>query len=198
MDKPLLILVLAAGLSRRMGRPKQLLPIGGETLLRYVVKKALTVPHASVAVVGSGESLMKQQCEDLPVVWIENRDAHDGMSTSIKAGISYAQDCSAGSVMILLGDQPGMDPGVLAGMAGAFGAGSSGMLQARYEGKPGHPVMFDRRFFPELLKLEGDTGAKPLLQRHADSLQFWDVNTPVPVDLDTPEEYEHYIRSSEE
>ncbi|TDF92015.1 nucleotidyltransferase family protein [Paenibacillus piri] len=196
MSESIWIIILAAGQSKRMGSPKQLLPIQGESLIRFVAQKAVSVQAEGVhvGIVGTDEPRMKEQCAELPVAWIENRQADQGMSTSIRAGIEHAMACGAGAVMVILGDQPDLDPAVMTRMAAAYRRTRSPILQARYRGQPGHPVMFDRALFADLLQLEGDSGAKLLIRQNSAAVQFIDVSSAMPPDLDTPDDYRNYLR----
>ncbi|MDF2668957.1 MAG: hypothetical protein K0R67_1263 [Paenibacillus sp.] len=195
MSESVWLVILAAGQSKRMGSPKQLLPIQGESLIRYVTKKALSVEGIHVAVVGPEGPIMKQQCADLPIAWIENKQADRGMSSSIHAGVEHAVACRARAVIIVLGDQPDLDSRVITQMVAAYLHTPSAILQARYEGQPGHPVLFDKALFADLMQLEGDSGARLLIRENSSSVQYVEVSSAVPLDLDTPLEYEEYLRS---
>lgn len=196
MTEPIWALVLAAGQSRRMGRPKQLLTIQGESLLRRVARSVLTVPGLQVAVVGTDDPTLRAQCTDLPLVWIANRHAGEGLSSSIRAGVAQAMAQQAGAVMIVLGDQPDLDPAVMARMLDVYRRAPAPILQACYAGgQPGHPVLFDRSLFAELLRLEGDVGAKALIRRNRSAVAYIEVPSPPPLDLDTWEDYQAYVRS---
>src|SRR5690606_8967751 len=154
--------------SSRMGRPKQLLPIHNESLLRHVAHKALAVPDVVVAIVGNAERNpeVSLQCVDLPVTWIENRQAHLGLSTSITAGVQYVKEQQADAIGVRLGDQPVLDAVTCAVVVADYRQTGSHIVQAEYGDRPGDPVVFDQSLFADLFQLEGDTGAKTLLKKH--------------------------------
>jgi len=191
------VLILAAGRSRRMGVPKQLLPIHGESLLRRVARNVSAVPGLAAAVVGTDDPDMKAECADLPLRWIVNPNPDEGLSGSIRAGTAEAQAHGADAVMIVLGDQPDLSPAVLALVRDAYRSRPAPILQTRYAGgRPGHPVLFDRSMFGELLQLKGDAGAKALIERRKADVAPIEAAAPPPVDLDTWEDYERYIHGS--
>src|SRR4051812_1412657 len=155
MNKDIWILILAAGKSSRMGCPKLTLPIREDSLIRLVTKKALGAKAARVAVVYHNENV-KNELMDLEVECIENAQAHEGMSTSIKAGLEFVKKREAKAAVILLGDQPGLDSEVIHKVIQLYEETQSIIVQAKYGEQPAHPVLFDSSLFDELLELEGD------------------------------------------
>jgi molybdenum cofactor cytidylyltransferase len=190
------ILILAAGRSERMGRPKQLLPLAGESMVRYVAGKALQAQANPVAVVcGKTHAEVHQQLLDLPVALIQNPHPEAGLSSSLQAGVRFVTERRGQAAVILLGDQPGVRPDVIRRVIGTYRERGCKIAQARYADGSGHPVLFDRNLFPELLKLQGDIGAKEVLARHRADICRVDVPEPMPRDIDTPEQYEQVVKS---
>lgn len=185
-------LVLAAGLSRRMGRQKLVLPlIDGEPMVRRVARTTLASQAvAQVAVVvGQDAREVEAAVRDLPLDIVHNPLAATGMSTSMQAGVQYARQAGYDAIVVLLGDQPGVSSSVIDGVVAEFLQTGGPLVQARYLGEWGHPVLFGVGLFEELLAVEGDHGGRTVVARYASSRVPFDVHTPAPPDVDTPEDY---------
>jgi CTP:molybdopterin cytidylyltransferase MocA len=172
-------IILAAGASRRLGRPKQLVEIAGEPLVHKIARVALEACDR-VAVIEGAVSL-REPLADVPVEVVRNSGWEEGIASSIRAGIRWASDADA--VVLLTCDQHELAPSHLhALLAHRFAA-------SRYDGALGIPAVFPRGSFPALLELEGDRGAKPLLA----------CATPVDWpgglhDLDVPRDLDAFVR----
>ena len=149
--------------------------------------------QVEAGVIGPDDSRLQRLCDDQRVQYIVNSAPSLGMSGSIHVAVRWAQHSGAGALMILLGDQPGVQTRVLRAMLLRYVAARPAILQARYTDRSGHPVLFDSRLFPELLQLQGDRGASALLRQKRQLIQYVDVPALSPVDLDTQEEYEAYL-----
>jgi molybdenum cofactor cytidylyltransferase len=188
------IIILAAGYSRRIGLPKILLPYRDGSLVRHVAKKAAQVQSAGVMVVANAEMPeVQHHLWDLPVCLVWNERAHLGMSTSLVKGVENLPD-DASAVLILLADQPEIEQFVIERVIDAYARSSAAIIQAAYSGKPGHPVLFDRKWFPHLLRITGDQGAKQLIQSSGDERHCVDVSLPPLEDIDTWEDYARVTR----
>ncbi|WLT33293.1 nucleotidyltransferase family protein [Geothrix sp. PMB-07] len=172
-------IILAAGSGRRMGGPKALLRLEGETLLRRAVRAALEAGCAPViAVVGDWDPGLS----GLPVQAIPNPGAAEGMASSIRAGLA-ALPAEAEGVLLLTVDQPAVDTVLLKRLMALAGEAPMHPAACAYAGTLGVPALLPRRLFPELAALEGDRGAKAILQREqALTLPFPEGER----DLDTP------------
>jgi molybdenum cofactor cytidylyltransferase len=198
--------VLAAGRSSRLGRPKQLLPLGDEPLLQVTVRQVLASPLDEViVVVGPAAEPIIETVADLPVRTVVNPDAALGQSTSLRAGLA-ALTSETDAVVFALGDQPGVDPRVIDALIAAWRETRSLVVAPRYSDGFGNPVLFDRRVFPELAMIEGDTGARPVVRAHrkANTLTEVPIASPGPRDIDTEADYArvvaaigHRLRESE-
>jgi molybdenum cofactor cytidylyltransferase len=204
-------IVLAAGEGRRMGSLKApqrakgrlagdpalklALRLGGKSLLRHVVEAALAAPVDEVVVVlGHGAAELEQELpRDPRVRTIFNPDYATGQSSSVKAGIN-ALASQAQAAVFLLGDQPLISSRAIEALVGAFRSGHSAVVRPRYRGTPGHPVLFSRALFPELLQVTGDQGGRELLARHQGEVAMVDLNLESPVDIDTKEDYSQLVR----
>ena len=184
-------IVLAAGRSSRLGRPKQLLPVLGEPLIRHTLRRVLASSLDQVILVVGHEA--EEVCDtvsDLRVTCVFNPDAAAGQSTSVRAGVNALSPAVEAAVFIL-GDQPGIDPAVIDVVIAAWRTSGAPVAAPRYEDRMGNPVLFDRRVFPELAALEGDTGARPVVRAYHDSgdLHVVPVAGHAPPDVDTEADY---------
>jgi molybdenum cofactor cytidylyltransferase len=184
-------IVLAAGQSSRLGRPKQLLPIHGEPLIRHTLRRVLASSLDQVIlVVGHEADDVRTAVADLPVACVFNPDAAAGQSTSVRAGLA-ALSPEAEAAVFILGDQPGVDPNVIDTLIASWRESGAPVVVPRYEDRMGNPVLFDRRLFPELAALEGDSGARPVVRAYHDSgeLHAAPVAGSAPPDVDTEADY---------
>lgn len=172
--------VLAAGLSRRTGSvDKLLLPVEGEPMVRRVAEVALAGGlEPVVVVIGSDAAEVRAALGDLPVHPTENPDAASGLSSSLRRGLEAVGGPVAGA-MILLGDMPWVRAGQVRALMEAFDPQERRAICVPvHGGRRGNPVLWARSFFDEMRALEGDTGARALMARHAG------VVHEVPVDDD--------------
>ena len=184
---PVLGLVLAAGGSTRMGRPKQLAELGGRPLLAHVLAAADDAPLDRVVVALGGAAAEVLDRVDLhraePLV-VEGWAA--GMGHVLAAALAQAGD-GWGAVVVLLGDQPLVPGRAVARVVEAWLAGAGPVVTASYRGRPGHPKLFDRRLRPDLLRLTGDAGARDLLAAHpgwVHRVEVGDLGSDADVDVE--------------
>ena len=182
--------VLAAGRSTRMGGPNKLVAeIRGRPLVRIAADEALASGASPVIVVAGHQSgQIEKALTNLNVCIVHNPDFADGLATSLKAGISaLAPDVDA--AIICLGDMPCVDASLMRQLIGAFAPDRGALVVVpTFEGKRGNPVLWSRRFFPDLMTLEGDVGARHLIGRYGEAV----VEVPVGdkgmlIDVDTPD-----------
>jgi molybdenum cofactor cytidylyltransferase len=183
-------LVLAAGRSTRMGGPNKLLAeIGGKPLVRFVAEQALASRAAPVLVVtGHERAKVEAALAGLRVRFVHNPDHAAGLSTSLKAGLA-ALPAEADGAIVCLGDMPQVTAGLIDRMLDAFDpARGAFVVVPIIEGKRGNPVVWSRRFFPDLMALEGDVGARHLIAAHADAVAEVPVEDSAALtDVDTPD-----------
>lgn len=181
-------LVLGAGGSTRLGRPKQLLPFGERTLLDHTLgtARACNFDQLVVPIGGAAEEVRKRV--DLSGADVVVNYAYgQGCSSSIAAALD-AVDPRCQVLVLMLGDQPGVTPAtVRALLDGRHGAP---VAVCRYDDGRGHPLAFDRSVFPQLADLHGDKGVWTLLDQRADEVVDVRIAGEVPLDVDTPEDYE--------
>ncbi|MGI8525879.1 MAG: NTP transferase domain-containing protein [Pseudolabrys sp.] len=190
MGKRIAALVLAAGRSTRMGAVNKLIAeIGGEPLVRIAAEQAL-VSQASPVIVVTGHQREKVEAAlgGLNIRFVHNSDYVQGLGTSLRAGIAAVPD-NADGVVVCLGDMPQVDAALIDRLAAAFDPARGAMIvMPTIEGRRGNPVLWARRFFPELMAIQGDIGARHLLGQYSEAV----VEIPMTgdaalMDVDTPE-----------
>lgn len=181
-------LVLAAGGSTRLGRPKQLLPYGDGTLLDATLATARRCGFDQLVVTVGGAAEEVERAVDLSgAVVVRNEEFGTGCSSSIAAALP-AIDPRAEGVVLLLGDQPRVDPATVAGLV-ATAAGAD-LAVTRYRDGVGHPFWLGRALFGRLAELHGDKGVWKLVDAAGDTLVEHAVDAEVPRDVDTWEDYQ--------
>jgi molybdenum cofactor cytidylyltransferase len=187
-------LVLAAGGSSRMGRPKQLLPYGGATLLDHTVAtaRACEFDQLLVALGGASEKIRSRvNLSGADVVL--NPGFGAGCSSSIAVAME-AVDPRTTALVLMLGDQPGVTPATVRVLLAA--RGDAPIAVCRYEDGRGHPFAFDRTTFEDLRSLHGDKAVWRMLDERADEVEEVPVAGRVPLDVDTWADYEAVVAAS--
>lgn len=190
--------ILAAGSSSRLGRPKQTLRFRGESLLRRAALAALGAGCRPVVVVmGAYAELSRRELDGLDVRGVLNDRWETGMASSVRSGIEdlIRADPGAAAAVFLLCDQPHLTAGVISGLVAAHRASGTPVVASTYGGGFGVPALFGRTLFAELARLEGASGAKEVIRRHASEACF----LPFPggeVDVDTPDDVSRLMAGS--
>ncbi|MGD0144424.1 MAG: molybdopterin-binding/glycosyltransferase family 2 protein [Rhizomicrobium sp.] len=188
-------IVLAAGLSSRMGRNKLLADIDGKPLIRRVAEAAAASSVDPVIVVsGNAATDTASALIDLRVTVVENPDFRNGLSTSIKRGLRALPENCDGAI-VLLGDMPAVTPGLIDKLVASFDpAEGRAICVATWKGKRGNPVLWARQFFADMLLLEGDVGAKHLMAANGELVCEVEAADDAPlIDIDTPEALAVYM-----
>jgi molybdenum cofactor cytidylyltransferase len=178
------IIILAAGASTRLGAPKQLLPYNGITLLRRTVETVLLSKAKSVHVVfGCEAEKMKLEIANLPINVVVNPNWQRGISTSIHSGIQSLEP-NIDAAIIVLCDQPKLSTDILNTLINTYTSTRAPIVTCKYAGTVGVPALFNRRIFAELLSLEGDHGAKKIIERY--TKEIIEIDFPGgEIDIDT-------------
>ena len=183
-------LVLAAGRSTRMGGPNKLMAeIGGKPLVRYAVEQVLASRARPVIVVtGHERARVEAALAGLDVRFTHNPHFADGLSTSLKAGLAALPEDADGAI-VCLGDMPQVDAKLIDRLIAAFDPAHGALIVIpTIAGKRGNPVVWSRRFFPELMSLEGDVGARHVIGRYGEALvEVPAADAAALTDIDTPE-----------
>jgi molybdenum cofactor cytidylyltransferase len=186
-------LVLAAGGSKRLGRPKQLLRYGTSTLLGHVLDTARACGFDQTLCVVAGSAVDVRAGVDFGgLEVVENHDFGEGCSSSIAAALG-AVDPRADVLVLMLGDQPGVRADTVAALLA--GRGDASLAVCAYDDGRGHPLAFARGMFEALSNLHGDKGVWKLMDRFADEVVEVSVAGPIPRDVDTWEDYEALMAS---
>jgi len=191
-------LLLAAGSSERMGQAKQLLPWQGKTLIEHQIEIRLKTGQPLFVVLGGHADKISQEIEKFPVTILINNDWIKGMGNSLAFGVKQIvhefQD--AEGILISLVDQPLVTSTHLKSMNHLFQIGHNQMIVSQSNsGWKGAPVLFDRYYFEELKQLDGNEGAKKIIQKYHDSVTSIVCNNLLD-DIDTLEDYKRMMEKS--
>ena len=198
-NSPTGIIILAAGASKRMGKPKQLLKTGNTSLIERTINVATHLPFKPIIAVVLGANFQKIQ-PIIPlhnnVFVVENQQWHKGMGTSLKKGLSFLiqKDPLLQSVIVLVCDQPYLNVKILAQLIETFEQNKSEIIASKYGDTIGVPALFSRKVFSDLLKLNKDEGARKIIKKNRDKVVSIDFEKGI-FDLDTPEAYQQYQRT---
>jgi molybdenum cofactor cytidylyltransferase len=185
-------LVLAAGASRRLGQPKQLLPYGSATLLDHVLDTARACEFDQLlCVIGGGADAVRTTVNFEGIEVVENQEFGEGCSSSIAAALG-AVDPRSDVLVLMLGDQPGVTAESVGGLVA--GRGDAPIAACGYSDGRGHPLAFSRRLFGELAALHGDKAVWKLLDLHEDEVVEVQVDGSIPPDVDTWDDYAQIAR----
>ncbi len=185
-------LILAAGSSSRLGRPKQLIKFEGTTLIEKITRVALNVSNHVLIVLGANETLIRPHLEILVQENISkleialNPEWEEGMGKSLSFGVKKLAE-NADAIMVVLSDQLFVDEVLLRKIMQTFAESKRSIVACEYANQLAVPILFDKSVFPELMSLSGDKGAKVILKKYSDRL----TSIPFPMgvfDVDTPDD----------
>ncbi len=198
-------ILLAAGESKRMGRPKQMLTWQGKTLLQHVLENLirsnideiiLVLGHEAEAIQKSRGGFQTRPYAGIKIVI--NPDYPQGMASSLRQGL-LAMDPGSEAFLVVLADQPGIGPEIINQIIDAFQRADPrrGIARPVYRGLRGHPVLISVRYLQEALQLQGDVGARQILMNHPeDILEIEADQEGILKDIDTHEEYQRYLNQT--
>ncbi|MBD8891782.1 NTP transferase domain-containing protein [Roseibium litorale] len=191
-DPKVAVVILAAGKSSRMGGPNKLLAhLHGKSLIRTAADAALASKAVkTIVVTGHMAEAIEDELAATAAHLTHNPEFNEGMAGSILAGLGQAgEECDA--VLIMLGDMPAIGTDVLNGMISQYAASpGTPIIVATADGKRGNPVLWDKQFFPDLRRLEGDIGARHIIAANPQLVGEYEIGGAARLDLDTPEALE--------
>ena len=189
--------ILSAGESSRMGRPKALLPIDGQTFIERIVA-ALTQTKVSkiIVILGHNAGELQAKISHLPVEILINTDYQRGQLSSLQLAVRYLQaDVDCDGMLVHLVDHPYLAPSLVEEMIRRFYQTKKPIIVPKFHGKRGHPVIFSNALLGQLLSAPMDKGAKVVVNAHrAETLEIDTEEEGIAVDIDTPELYEQHVR----
>ena len=190
--------ILSAGESSRMGRPKALLPIDGVRFIEKIVTSLqATRVGQIIAVLGHNAQEMRQKISDLPVSIVINSNYKQGQLSSLVAAIRSIQSSknSVDGMLVHLVDHPYINAQLVDAMIERFYETKKLIVVPRYRGRRGHPVIFSSALFAEMLAAPVDQGAKAVVHAHRDeTLEIDTGDQGVTIDIDTPDEYREHVK----
>ena len=187
-------ILLAAGESKRMGEPKQLMPLSKHTLLEQAIDNLLNSSvDETIVVVGHKAEEITRAIATKPVKIMFNPNYRQGMSTSIVAGLILV-DPKSQAVMLALGDQPLVESRTMNQLIDAFNSHDKGIAVPTHRGKRGHPIIFNIKYKAELLELEGDIGGREIIRQHPDDVLEVAVDSASVIsDINTRDDYQSQL-----
>lgn len=187
-------IILAAGISSRMGRPKLALPWGDHTILEETTDQVLGAGYEGVVVVlGEAREELEQLLGNRPVKTARNLNFRSGMSSSIKAGVAFV-DADATAFAVVLGDQPRITSRIHQLVLAHYRKSGKGICAPLYEGVLGHPVIFAAKYRSEMFALQGDHGARGVLELHKDDVTSFEVkHSEVVASINTRKDYDEQL-----
>jgi molybdenum cofactor cytidylyltransferase len=191
-------IILGAGLSRRMGGQKLVLPFAGSTVIARVVDAFLgaPVPHTLV-VIRPDDRQLRAALVSRPVSFVENPDPQGDMLSSVRCGLR-AIPAEAEVVLVSPGDQPALESGLIREMLTAFQSADRGILVPVCDGRRGHPLVFAARYCRDILSSYDGVGLRGFVRDHADQVLEWPTLVAAVVeDLDTPADYQAALRKDQ-
>lgn len=190
------ILILAAGRSSRMGKPKQLLKVGAKTLLQMAIETALGASASAVyCVIGAQATAIREHIRGYPIHILENTEYNTGLSSSLKCGVEAVEKGHIRSVLVMLADQPKITTQHLKALLRVHEDAATAIVATGYPNGLGVPAVFSKIYFTSLKGLQGDKGARVMLNSNRDKaigVPFTDL-----LDIDTPQDYQNFLANDD-
>ena len=187
-------MILAAGESKRMGKPKLLLSFGEKTMIEAVIGNAVQSKAENILVVlGSDQEKIEEKIKDLPVKVVFNPNFREGMLSSAQTGFQALPE-DAQAVLVFLGDQPAISHAIIDKVIDAYNRTKKGIVLPVFEGNRGHPVLIDMKYRGEVEKLSADVGLRGVVYSHPEDVQEVEVESPsILRDIDDAEDYDREL-----
>ena len=190
------IVILAAGISNRLGSPKQLLTFNGESLVKHSVNAALKTKMRPVIVVaGANNEAVKKELKGMEIEIADNENWQEGIASSIRCGLSHAQKLNdaLNGIIFMVCDQPFITTKLLESLLMKQYETGLPIVASSYGNTTGVPALFHKIYFQELMELKGDSGARKLIKEHGDMVASVDFPKGI-IDIDTKKDYEDLLK----
>jgi molybdenum cofactor cytidylyltransferase len=191
-------IILAAGESKRMGKPKLLLPFGEKTIIETIVETVVSSKvEKTLVVVGSGREKIEEKIRNYPVKIVYNSDWQSGMLSSVQCGFKALPE-EVGASLVVLGDQPKISITVINKLVAAYKSSGKGIVLPVYKKERGHPVLIDVKYREEVGNLSPEVGLRGTVYNHPEDILEVDVETPsIFQDIDYESDYKKELENKE-
>jgi molybdenum cofactor cytidylyltransferase len=191
-------MILAAGESKRMGKPKLLLPFGDKTIIETIVQSVVSSNvEKTLVILGSGREKIEEKIKNYPVKIVYNRDFRSGMLSSVQCGFK-ALPKETRAVLVVLGDQPKTSKTVINKLVDAYKSSGKGIVLPLYKKERGHPVLIDVKYRKEVESLSPEVGLRGTVYNHPEDILEVEVETPSIVqDIDDESDYKRELKNNE-
>lgn len=191
------IILLAAGSSSRFGSPKQLAKIGLESFIQHAISESIKITGNAIVVLGANYDAIKKDIQNFPVELEYNKDWEEGMSSSIRCGLSASlnRDPLTEAVIFVVCDQPFLSSEIIEELIEKYESTKKPIIACSYNKTAGTPVLFDKKYFDALLNLKGPSGAKEIILQNEEETAR--ISFPLgSVDIDTKDDYNKLLNKS--
>jgi len=191
-------IILAAGESKRMGKPKLLLPFGEKTIIETIVETVVSSKvEKTLVILGSDRKKIEERIKNYPARVVYNRDFRSGMLSSVQCGFKALPE-EARAVLVVLGDQPKISANIINKLIDAYKSKGKGIVLPVYKNERGHPVLIDVKYRKEVENLNPEVGLRGTVYNHPEDILEVDVKTPsILKDIDDESDYKKELKNSE-
>jgi len=191
-------MILAAGESKRMGKPKLLLPFGDKTIIETIVATIVSSKvEKTLVILGSERGKIEEKIKNYPVKIVYNRDFRSGMLSSVKCGFQALPE-ETRAVLVVLGDQPKISTTVINKLVTAYKSSGKGIILPVYNKERGHPVLIDVKYREEVENLSPEVGLRGTVYNHPEDILEVDAETPsIFQDIDDESDYKRELKNKE-
>lgn len=191
-------MILAAGESKRMGKPKLLLPFGEKTIIEIIVATVVSSKvEQTLVILGSDREKTEEKIKNYPVKIVYNRDFRGGMLSSVQCGFKSLPE-ETRAVLVVLGDQPKISTTVINKLIDAYKSSGKGIVLPVYKKERGHPVLIDVKYGEEVENLSHEVGLRGTVYNHPEDILEVDVETlSIFQDIDSESDYKRELEKKE-
>jgi len=191
-------MILAAGESKRMGKPKLLLPYGEKTIIETIVETVVSSNvENTLIILGSDREKIEEKIKNSPVKIVYNRDFRSGMLSSVQCGFKAVPE-ETRAVLVVLGDQPKISADVINKLIDAYKSTGKGIVLPVYKKERGHPVLIDVKYGEEVENLSHEVGLRGTVYNHPEDILEVDIETPsIFQDIDDESDYKRELENKE-